>query len=332
MRRESDGIYGFVTPGTRDTCGTDTFDFAFPATALRAVETLAMARIAALIGRPDMAKFFTNEHRRLGDYINQHFWDSEHQLYNDRCDPNHLWPPFRDPQLAGKFVTEVKPGEIYKPSWTFTPLLAEIAPPERVQALARLVQDHNGFNRPYGIGHDSVDSKPQGYLTDNTSGPGSIWPPIPQIVQQGFQSSGEWGIAQAIAEKYFNGVVAGYMKGKTIREWLDSKDAQFNGQPDFVGWGGVAPIASFIEYVLGIDINVPQKTIVWHVHRTERHGLQHFKVGDFYVDLVCDERTTADAPCHLTVTSGGAFTLQTVVAEKVVHHLIQKGTVTLHVG
>jgi hypothetical protein len=332
MRRESDGIYGFVTPGTRDTCGTDTFDFAFPATALRAVETLAMARIAALIGRPDMAKFFTDEHRRLGDFINQHFWDVEHQLYNDRCDPNHLWPPFRNPQLPGKFVTEVKPGEIYKPSWTFVPLLAEIVPPERVQALVRLVRDPNGFNRPYGIGHDSVDSKTQGYLTDNDSGPGSIWPPIPQIVQQGFQSSGEWGIAHEIAEKYFNGVVTGYMTGKTIREWLDSKDAQFNGQPDFVGWGGVAPIASFIEYVLGIDVNVPRNTIVWHIQRTERHGLQHLKMRDFYVDLLCDTRATADAPCRLTVTTEGAFTLQTVVAEKVVHHRIQKGTVTLEAG
>jgi Trehalase len=332
MRRESDGIYGFVTPGTRDTCGTDTFDFAFPATALRAVETLAMARIAAVIGRPDMASFFTNEHRRLGDYINEHFWDSEHHLYNDRCDPNHLWPPFRDPELAGEFVTEVKEGLLYKPSWTFVPLLAEIAPPERVQALVRLGQDPNGFNRPDGIGHDSVDSTPQGYLTDNESGPGSIWPPIPQIVQEGFQAAGEWSVARVDAEKYFKAVVDAYIKGKTIRESLDSTTTEFRGQPQFVGWGGVAPIGTFIEYVLGIDVNTPEKTIVWHLQRTERHGLQHLKVGDFYVDLLCDKRSAADATCRLTVTSEGAFTLQTVVGEEVVHHRIQKGTVTLRVA
>jgi hypothetical protein len=329
MRRESDGIYGFVTPGTRDTCGTDTFSFAFPATALRAVETLAMARIAALVGRPDMATFFTTEHRRLGDFINQHFWDAEHQLYNDRCDPNHLWPPFRDPQLAGKFVTEIKPGLLYKPSWTFVPFLAEIVPSERVPALVRLMENSKGFNRPDGIGHDSVDSTPQGYLTDNESGPGSIWPPIPQIVQEGFRASGEWEVAQVEAEKYFNAAAKAYIKGRTIREYLDSTTTEFKGQPEFVGWGAVAPIGAFIEYVLGMDIHTPEKAIVWHVHRTERHGLQHLKFGEFYVDLLCDRRSTADAPCRLTVTSGGAFTLQTVVAGKVVRHQIQKGTSAL---
>ena len=52
----------------------------------------------------------------------------------------------------------------------------------------------------------------------------------------------------------------------------------------------MGPIANLIEYVLGIDLNVPRNTIVWHVHRTERHGLQHLKIGEFYVDLLCDER------------------------------------------
>ena len=332
MRRESDGTYGFATPGTRDTCGTDTFSFTFPATALRAVETLAMARIATVIGRADMAMFFRNELQRLSDHINQHFWDAEHQLYNDRCDPNHLWKPFRDPQLAGKFVTEVKPGLLYKPSWTFVPLLAEIVPPERVQALVRLVQDPKGFNRAHGIGHDSVDSTPQGYLTDNDSGPGSIWPPIPQIVQDGFQASGQWEIARAEAEKYFDAVVDAYVKDKTIREYLDSTTVEFKGQPEFVGWGGVAPIGNFIEYVLGIDVNTPEKIIVWHVHRMERHGLQRLKLADFHVDLLCDQRSASGAPCHLTVTSGGEFTLRTIVAERVVNHRILKGTVVLQVG
>ena len=94
----------------------------------------------------------------------------------------------------------------------------------------------------------------------------------------------------------------------------------------------MGPIANLIEYVLGIDLNVPRNTIVWHVHRIERHGLQHLKLGDFYVDLLCDERAATDAPCHLTVTSGGTFTLQTVVKEKVVYHHIQKGKSILQVG
>jgi hypothetical protein len=127
-------------------------------------------------------------------------------------------------------------------------------------------------------------------------------------------------------------MAAAYKKEGTIRESLSTTQPIFRGYPEFVGWGGVGPIANLIEYVLGIDLNVPRNTIVWHLHRTERHGLQHLKIGDFYVNLLCDERAGTDAPCHLTVTSGGAFTLQTVVKEKVVYHRIQKGKSILQVG
>jgi len=33
----------------------------------------------------------------MGDYINQHYWDAEHRLYNDLCDPNHVVAAYRDP-------------------------------------------------------------------------------------------------------------------------------------------------------------------------------------------------------------------------------------------
>ena len=120
-----------------------------------------MARIATLVGRPDMARFFAAEHRRLGDYINQHYWDAEHQLYNDLCHPNHVVAAYRDPPLAGKFITEIKPGVFNVSAWTFLPLFAEIAPPERVQPLVQLVQDADkGFNFPNGIGDSSRLSPP----------------------------------------------------------------------------------------------------------------------------------------------------------------------------
>ncbi len=339
MRHTPDGTYGFVTPGMRHPCGTDTSAFlpeltwntgAFPATAFRAAETLAMARIAALVDRPDMARFFVAEHRRLGDYINQHYWDAEHQLYNDLCDPNHVVEEYRDPQLAGQFITEIKPGVFNVSAWTFLPLFAEIAPPERAQALVRLVQDADkGFNFPNGIG-DSSRLSPS--LPKNFANADNILPPIPRVVQDGFTRAGYRAAVQDLAERYCAAMAAAYRKEGTIRESISTTMPIGGGQPEFVGWGGVGPIANLIEYVLGIDLNVPRNTIVWHVHRTERHGLQHLKIGNFYVDLLCDERAAMDAPCHLTVTSGGTFALQTIVKEKVVYHQIQKGTVTLQLG
>jgi hypothetical protein len=336
MRHTPDGTYGFVTPGLRCPCGKDTHAFlpeltwntgAFPAAAFRAAETLAMARIAILVGRPDMARFFAAEHRRLGDYINQHYWDAEHQLYNDPCDPNHVVAAYRDSQLAGQFITEIKPGVFDVSAWTFLPLFAEIAPPERVQALVRLVQDADkGFNFPNGIGDSSRLSAPD--APDDMQ----ILPPVPRIVQDGFTRAGYRAAVQELAERYCAAMAAAYRKEGTIRESLSSTQLIFSGHPEFVGWGGVGPIANLIEYVLGFDLNVPRNTIVWHVQRTERHGLQHLKIGEFYTDMLCDERAATDAPCQLTVTSGGTFTLQTVVKEKVVYHRIEKGKSILQVG
>ena len=289
-----------------------------------------MERIATLVGRPDMARFFAAEHRRLGDYINQHYWDAEHELYNDLCDPDHVVVAYRDPQLAGKFITEIKPGVFDVSAWTFLPLFAEIAPRERAQALVQLLQDADkGFNFPNGIG-DSSRLSP--YRPKNFANADNILPPVPRIVQDGFTRAGYREAVQDLAERYCAAVAAAYRKEGTIRESLSSTQLIFSGQPEFVGWGGVGPIANLIEYVLGIDLNVLRNTIVWHLHRTERHGLQHLKIGDFYVDLLCDERAATDAPCHLTVTSGGTFTLQTVVKEKVEHRRIQKGKSILRVG
>lgn len=193
-------------------------------------------------------------------------------------------------------------------------------------ALRRLLQDSKkGFEWPNGIPGYSLDSTSQGPEDDTGVGSAKIWPPVQYLVQQGFKQYHEWLVAQEVAERYFNAVVKAYMNTKMIREALNATKPEFDGHKDFVGWGGLAPIGNFIEYILGFDVDVPQKTIVWHVQRKERHGLQHLKIGDFYVDLLCDARAAADAPCHLTVTSGGAFALQTVVAEKVVHHRIQEG-------
>jgi len=330
MRHTPDGTYGFVTPKMRCPCGKDTRGFlgeltwmwAFPATTVRAAETLAMARIATLVGRPDLVRFFAAEHRRLGDYINQHYWDAEHQLYNDLCDPNHIVAAYRDPQLAGKFITEIKPGVFDVRAWTFLPLFAEIAPPERVQALVQLVQDADkGFNFPNGIGYSS-----------RLSPPDNIWPPIPRIVQDSFTRVGRRAAVQDLAERYCFAMAAAYRKEGTIRESLSTTEPKFSGYPEFVGWGGVGPIANFIEYILGFDLRVPEKTITWRITKTERHGLQNLKFGDFYAELICQARQTAAEPCRVTVNSGGAFNLTVILNGKTFENRIGKGIQTLQLG
>jgi hypothetical protein len=127
-------------------------------------------------------------------------------------------------------------------------------------------------------------------------------------------------------------MVACYTRNKTINESLSPTTLDGWGQPNFVGWGGIGPIANFIEYVLGFDIDAPQNIVTWHLHRTERHGLRNIKIGASYADFVCEARSKPAEACQLTVQSDGQFTLRTVFNGKTKQHKIASGTTSLKVG
>lgn len=47
-----------------------------------------------------------------------------------------------------------------------------------------------------------------------------------------------------------------------------------------------------------------ENRIVWHVNRTERHGILQYPFGsDHTIDLVCEKRSSADEEPNITVKS-----------------------------
>lgn len=54
-----------------------------------------------------------------------------------------------------------------------------------------------------------------------------------------------------------------------------------------------------IEYVLGIRAAAGENKLIWHINRTQRHGVERYPIGGGkFADLVCDERKSADEkPC-----------------------------------
>ena len=98
------------------------------------------------------------------------------------------------------------------------------------------------------------------------------------------------------------------------------------GAREFVGWGGLGPVANLIEAVLGFDLDVPGQTITWNLARTERHGLKGVRFGDFRVDLVAERRAGPGDPCEIQVESGGAFTLKCVVNGRPTEIQVPKGS------
>jgi len=270
--------------------------------------------MARVVGRDELAEFFTAEHRQLGDLVNRCFWDETHGLYNDLAADN-------------RFITELSPGSFCKHVHMFWPMLAGIVPADRVSRLVTELQNPASFNRRNGVPSLSADSA--GY-TGGPSGTGqywrgAVWPSGQCMVQEGLRACGQDALARRLAEKYFFAQLEVFGKEKTIKENLAPDQALGCGVREFVGWGGLGPVANLIEAVLGFDLNAPDRTITWSLVRPERHGLQGMRFGNFDVDLLAEKRVRAGDPCEIHVQSGGTFTLKCVVNGKTTELDIPKG-------
>ncbi len=330
MKRKKDGLYwmqGLTRLERERFPGDDSANYTVGLTSMRAAEAIALARMAHAIGRSDLEQFFQSEHREIGDVVNNRLWDAKHGIYNDRCDLEHQIARFRNPALSGQFVTEIAPGVIDKPVWIFAPLLGEIVPPDRLASVVRELQNPASFNRDNGIPNLSADS------TDyNEPGNHCVWPPMMYLIQEGLKVCGKTELANALAKKYFDRITAAYKQEKTIKECLLADSLKFSGAPDFVGWGGIGPVSNLIEYVLGIDISAPDKTVTWRITRTDKHGIQNLQFVGSMVDLICDARQTADSPCQISINSESAFTLKVILGSKIIEKKIEAGTTTVRVS
>ena len=74
--------------------------------------------------------------------------------------------------------------------------------------------------------------------------------------------------------------------------------------PDFVGWAGLGPIALLIENIIGIQAEVPNRRIEWHLTRTDRHGINSLWLGKMgKVDLIASSRSARNDAVTITVST-----------------------------
>jgi glycogen debranching enzyme len=179
------------------------------------------------------------------------------------------------------------------------------------------------FNRSSGIASLSADSA--GFTEDGQYWKGSVWPPVQCLVQEGLRVQGQWPLARALAEKYLRAVAQAFAQRPTITENLAPDRPQGYGATEFVGWGGIGPIANLIEYVLGFQVKAPERLIEWRIERLDRHGIENLTMGDVRLDLICDRRADSASPCRIAVQSSGACTLKVMVRGATTTHGIAAG-------
>jgi hypothetical protein len=284
---------------------------AVSATSYQGLAAQFLANMAGELGREDLHAFFVAQNEELKQLINRSFWDEKHQIYNDL-------------DKEGRPITELQPGVFCKHVHMFWPLMAGFATPERAAGLVRELRNPQSFNRLTGVPSLSADSA--GYNTENGQyWRGAVWPSAQCMVQEGLKRMGYLQDLQELAEKYYRACVADYQTHKTLRENMAPDAILGCGQPDFVGWSGIGPVANLVEYILGLDIDAPGKIITWTIRQNERHGLTNLRFNGFQVDLIAAPATD-NGPRQITVESGGEFTLRLRRGDKVVAERIAAGT------
>ena len=216
------------------------------------------------------------------------------------------------------------------------PLVAGCATPEQAAAVIEHLQDPSEFWRVHvfpSTAADAADYDPYGYYWR-----GGVWAPTTYATIQGLVEAGRRDVARAATDNHLRNLLQVYTDfvaddselaedargdgSHTLWELYAPDhvrpgtryDASLLGRQDFVGWSGLGPIALLLEQVIGLEPDAPNDTLIWHLHRTDRHGVEGYRFGDQLVDLIVDTRGDAGDLATITVTTTDAMTLRVEAA------------------
>jgi hypothetical protein len=209
----------------------------------------------------------------LTKFVNDNLWDNNSQFYFDR-------------HAIGK-LSGVKSIGAY---WA---LIAGIVPDSRLDAFIKHLDDDTEFNRPHRI--PSLAFSHPGYKKNGRYWQGGVWNPTNYMVLRGLDLTGKNNLAHEIALNHLNNVIDVFEKTGTVWEYYapESADPGFMARPDFVGWGGIPPVAVLLEFILGIKADIPEKTLYWNINLTDDHGVDKYPFGkEGLVSLNCQKRNS----------------------------------------
>lgn len=178
----------------------------------------------------------------------------------------------------------------------------------------RLIQHLNDtaeFRRTHMVPSLSADSPK--YRENGRYWQGGVWPGTNYMTMLGLVKNGYNALARDIAMNHYANVMDVYRKTGTFWEYYapETADPGFMARKEFVGWGGLPPIAEFIEFVLGIRGDYIDNTIVWDMNITDEHGIDRYPFGpEGNISLRAAKRSNALQEPRLTVNSNVPFTLK----------------------
>lgn len=248
-----------------------------------------LARIAGLLGQQKAAVGFRSDAEKLTRLINEKMWDPIRKFYFDLT-------------LEGK-RSPVKTVAAY---WT---LLAEVAGPEQVAALAAELHNPATFGRKHPV--PTVPGDEQAFDPAGGYWNGAVWEPVNTMVIRGLEINGNRKLADEIALEHLRLVTQIFRDTGTVWENY-APDAIKPGTPakrDFVGWSGLGPILYLIEYGIGIRVDAAANSVTWYLRSSQRVGIEKLWFGQTTASLVC-EAPNAEGKRTVRVQTDGRFRLK----------------------
>lgn len=194
-----------------------------------ALNALNMTKIAGELGYAEDELAFQARYDELKKVINEKCYDEERGFYFD--------------YYNGKIIPRYHVGAL----WT---LIAEVIPPERLEKVLKVIKDEKIFNRP--VPFPSLPPCEQPYEPEHGYWLGSSWPCTTYMVLRGLKANGLEKEAKYFAKRYYNANLNLFLKTGTIWENI-SPEQSLNPKgaagPDFCGWGNLAPIAIYKEFL-----------------------------------------------------------------------------------
>lgn len=307
----------------------------------RLLVQMAEALGPAFAARPEVQEC-REEAARLAEYVNKFMWHPERATYVDRrlrpgaaatdlsttrtvgaywtllagiVPPERLGPftaalddpatfnrPVRVPSLVRAF-----PGQMYVASRTLSHMSCTPCTSSSVCA-------YLSHSRARAAGDATV--QPADHPSYEATGgywKGGVWPSTTYMCLRGLTAVDKCDIAADIAANYHAAVVKCYEKTGTLWENMcpEAPEPGDPAKPDFVGWGGLAPIAVLLEYVFGIRADVPRSEIVWDIRLLEGFGCMRYPFGrDGVLHLQVAPRERYDENPKVYVCSTVAVTLR----------------------
>jgi hypothetical protein len=255
-----------------------------------------LAFIAEEIGQPEKAGKFRRRAEEISIKINQLMWDEQSGFYWN-LDDNNLWQKCKTIGF----------------SWT---LLAGIPSAQQAGKLVAHLMDTTMFFRL--IPFASLAAESPEYNQHGGYWLGSSWEPTTYQAIKGLERYGFEAYAAQASEKYLAAIYAVYQRTGTVWEnyapdFLEPGD---NSRPDFVGWSACGPVALLIENILGLHADAIHNQVVWHLRRTDRHGIDNLVIGQTTLTLICEKRASPGDPANLIIKTNQPFTLITLLCQK----------------